>query len=195
MVSFIWLTIVVFCAPWLIIVNCERGNAIFRQGALQRTAHCDAGKRQGRAPHPPAALPSFDLGDGKVLDLLHGTTTLAFVFSGGIIAAVDSRASLGSLVGSHTTDKVLPVSGRILATMAGGAADCGYWIRVLAARIKLWELDEGRDATAAAAAHLLVSMLRANRGLAVGTMIMGFDADQKPWLVDILLCFPPPSLF
>jgi len=58
------------------------------------------------------------------IDIAHGTTTLSFLFKGGIIAAVDSRASIGSFVGSKTTQKVLPVSKTILGTMAGGAADC-----------------------------------------------------------------------
>lgn len=40
----------------------------------------------------------------------HGTTTIAFVFQGGIVAAVDSRASIGNFVGSKTVQKVLPVS-------------------------------------------------------------------------------------
>ena len=40
------------------------------------------------------------------LEFAHGTTTISFIFKGGIIAAVDSRASLGSFVGSKTTKKV-----------------------------------------------------------------------------------------
>lgn len=40
------------------------------------------------------------------LRLSHGTTTVALVFQGGVIAAVDSRASMGSFVGSRTTQKV-----------------------------------------------------------------------------------------
>lgn len=110
---------------------------------------------------------------GQQLPVHHGTTTLAFVIDEGIICAVDSRASLGSLVGSRTTDKVLPVTSRVLGTMAGGAADCGYWIRVLSARVRLWELEEGRPASVRMVAHLLVEMLRGQRGLSVGTMIMG----------------------
>ena len=44
------------------------------------------------------------------LDYAHGTTTLSFKFRGGIIAAVDSRASMGEFVGSKTTQKVLPIN-------------------------------------------------------------------------------------
>ena len=44
------------------------------------------------------------------LEFAHGTTTISFIFSGGIVAAVDSRASMGNFVGSKTTQKVLPIN-------------------------------------------------------------------------------------
>lgn len=112
------------------------------------------------------------------IDIAHGTTTLSFVFKGGIIAAVDSRASIGSFVGSKTTQKVLPVSKTILGTMAGGAADCSFWIRFLRNESKMHELiHEGRAISVARASRLLSSVLYGNRGLdlSVGTMIMGYD--------------------
>ena len=113
------------------------------------------------------------------LEFAHGTTTLSFVFQGGIIAAVDSRASLGSFVGSKTTQKVLPVNSHILGTMAGGAADCMYWIRQLKAQALLHELREGTRMSVARASRVLSNILFEYRGadLSVGTMIMGFDED------------------
>ena len=42
----------------------------------------------------------------EALRLSHGTTTVALVCQGGVVAAVDSRASMGSFVGSRTTQKV-----------------------------------------------------------------------------------------
>lgn len=41
--------------------------------------------------------------------------------------AVDSRASMGAYVSSETVRKVIEISGKKLATIAGGAADCQYW--------------------------------------------------------------------
>jgi hypothetical protein len=116
------------------------------------------------------------------LEFAHGTTTVSFVFQGGIIAAVDSRASLGSFVGSKTTQKVLPVNSHILGTMAGGAADCMFWIRKLKSQAMLHELTEGCRMTVARASRLLSNALYQNRGLglSVGTMIMGFDEDGPP---------------
>jgi len=111
------------------------------------------------------------------LEFAHGTTTLSFLFDGGIVAAVDSRASIGSFVGSKTTQKVLPVTDHILGTMAGGAADCSFWIRKLQAEAKHYELLQGKPITVARASRILADYLYANKGfeLSVGTMIMGFD--------------------
>lgn len=39
------------------------------------------------------------------IKLAHGTTTLAFQFDGGIIVAVDSRATAGSWIASQTVKK------------------------------------------------------------------------------------------
>jgi len=51
-----------------------------------------------------------DMSSPPPLEFAHGTTTLSFIFQGGIIAAVDSRASMGNFVGSKTTQKVLPIT-------------------------------------------------------------------------------------
>lgn len=111
------------------------------------------------------------------IEFAHGTTTISFVFNGGIVAAVDSRASIGNFVGSKTVQKVLPVSRNILGTMAGGAADCSFWIRFLRSEAKLHELlHEGRGISVARASRLISNVLYQNRGLdlSIGTMIMGY---------------------
>lgn len=57
----------------------------------------------------------------------HGTTTLGFIFKGGVIIAVDSRASMGPYISSQTVKKVIEINPHLLGTMAGGAADCQFW--------------------------------------------------------------------
>lgn len=108
----------------------------------------------------------------------HGTTTVAFCFQGGIACAVDSRASLGAYVGSSRTEKVIPFSKHVLGTMAGSAADCSHFIRLVSANAKLHELEEGEPMTTEAAARLLARGLRrqpSGLGLSVGSMVMGVD--------------------
>ncbi|CAJ1335129.1 unnamed protein product [Effrenium voratum] len=77
-----------------------------------------------------------------LMDFKKGTTTLGFVFQGGIIIAVDSRASMGSYIGSQTVKKVIEINDFLLGTMAGGAADCSFWERHLARLCRMHELRE-----------------------------------------------------
>lgn len=118
-----------------------------------------------------------ELTQAPPLEFAHGTTTLSFIFDGGIVAAVDSRASIGNFVGSKTTQKVLPINSRLLGTMAGGAADCSFWIRKLQAESRRYEISEGKDISVSKVSRMLADYLYANRHLelSVGTMIMGFD--------------------
>ena len=46
------------------------------------------------------------------IDMAHGTTTLAFVFKGGVIVAVDSRATMGSYIGSQHVKKIIERLGK-----------------------------------------------------------------------------------
>lgn len=66
-------------------------------------------------------------GESKIMDFKTGTTTLAFVFKEGIIIAVDSRATMGNFISSEKVRKVIEISDKKLATIAGGAADCQFW--------------------------------------------------------------------
>ncbi|GKY97941.1 hypothetical protein MPSEU_000752100 [Mayamaea pseudoterrestris] len=122
------------------------------------------------------------------LQFEHGTTTLSFIFEHGMIVAVDSRASLGSFVGSKTVEKVLPIHSHMLGTMAGGAADCSFWIRKIRAQAKLHELQyDGERLSVTRASRMLANALYENRalGLSVGTMMVGYDGSKaKIFYVD-----------
>lgn len=111
------------------------------------------------------------------LDMKKGTTTLGFKFDGGIIIAVDSRASSGQYISSQTVMKVLEINDYLLGTMAGGAADCQYWERVLGMECRLWELRNGCRITVAAASKILANITYSyrNYGLSMGTMVAGWD--------------------
>ncbi|KAF9176849.1 Proteasome subunit beta type-5, partial [Haplosporangium sp. Z 767] len=107
----------------------------------------------------------------------HGTTTLAFKFQGGIVVAVDSRASGGSYIASQTVKKVIEINPYLLGTMAGGAADCQYWERELGRRCRLYELRNKERISVAAASKILSNMVYEYKGmgLSMGTMITGWD--------------------
>ncbi|GAV04791.1 hypothetical protein RvY_15016 [Ramazzottius varieornatus] len=108
---------------------------------------------------------------------LHGTTTLSFKFQGGVMVAVDSRASSGQQISSQTVNKVIPISKYLLGTMAGGAADCTYWMRVLNRQCRMFELRNRERITVSAASKLLSNMLYGYKGygISIGSMIAGYD--------------------
>jgi len=108
---------------------------------------------------------------------VHGTTTLAFKFKGGVVVAVDSRASAGAYIASQTVKKVIEINPFLLGTMAGGAADCSYWERYLGMRCRLFELDHKERISVAAASKILSNITYQYKayGLSMGTMICGWD--------------------
>ncbi|CAI5438873.1 unnamed protein product [Caenorhabditis angaria] len=120
----------------------------------------------------------------KNMKFRKGTTTLAFVYEpatpadkGGIIVAVDSRASSGEYISSKSVMKILDIGDRMVATMAGGAADCQYWTRIVAKYCTLYELREKTPITVSAASKYFANALFGYRGkgLSVGSMVAGYD--------------------
>mmetsp|Transcript_3014 Transcript_3014/g.8294 ORF Transcript_3014/g.8294 Transcript_3014/m.8294 type:complete len:282 (-) Transcript_3014:197-1042(-) len=124
---------------------------------------CNDIKKNGEAP--------------GLMDFRKGTTTLGFVFQGGIIIAVDSRASMGSYISSQTVKKVIEINDFLLGTMAGGAADCSFWERHLTRLCRLHELRHKERISVAAASKLLANIFFQYRGqgLSCGTMVGGWD--------------------
>lgn len=116
------------------------------------------------------------------IKLAHGTTTLAFRFQGGIIVAVDSRATAGNWVASQTVKKVIEINPFLLGTMAGGAADCQYWETWLGAQCRLHELKEKHRISVAAASKILANLVYQYKGagLSMGTMICGYTEKEGP---------------
>lgn len=131
----------------------------------------------------------------------HGTTTLGFRFQGGVILAVDSRATGGSYIGSQTMKKIVEINEFLLGnfpmitsitvsisilffsysyyigTLAGGAADCVYWDRVLSKECRLHELKNKERISVAAASKIMANIVYYYKGmgLSMGMMLGGYD--------------------
>ncbi|KAJ1662227.1 Proteasome subunit beta type-5 [Coemansia sp. RSA 1813] len=112
-----------------------------------------------------------------LIKVAHGTTTLAFKFKDGIIVATDSRATMGNVIASQTVKKVVEINPYLLGTIAGGAADCAFWERVLGMQCRLYELRNKKRISVAAASKILVNLVLRYRGMgmSMGTMIAGWD--------------------
>ncbi|EJD05920.1 N-terminal nucleophile aminohydrolase [Fomitiporia mediterranea MF3/22] len=111
------------------------------------------------------------------IKIQHGTTTLAFRYQGGVIVAVDSRATAGSYIASGTVKKVIEINKFLLGTMAGGAADCQFWETYLGMQCRLHELRNHERISVAAASKYLCNLVYSYKGtgLSMGTMICGWD--------------------
>lgn len=107
----------------------------------------------------------------------HGTTTLGFCFQGGVLLAVDSRATGGQFIGSQLMKKVVEINDYMLGTLAGGAADCVYWDRVLAKECRLYELRNKERISVAAASKIIANISHSYKGmgLSMGMMLAGYD--------------------
>ncbi|XP_015524643.1 proteasome subunit beta type-5 [Neodiprion pinetum] len=134
---------------------------------------------------PPFANPAENLSrfstdeNGRKLKINfdHGTTTLGFRYKGGVVLAVDSRATGGQFIGSQSMKKIVEINDYLLGTLAGGAADCVYWDRVLAKQCRMYELRNRERISVAAASKLMSNMVYNYKGmgLSMGMMIAGWD--------------------
>lgn len=121
---------------------------------------------------PPFANPAENLvhfskdesGRNIKIQFDHGTTTLGFRYQGGVILCVDSRATGGSFIGSQTMKKIVEINDYLLGTLAGGAADCVYWDRVLAKQCRMYELRNRERISVAAASKLMSNMVYNYKG-------------------------------
>uniref|UniRef100_A0A1Q3G3E2 Proteasome subunit beta n=1 Tax=Culex tarsalis TaxID=7177 RepID=A0A1Q3G3E2_CULTA len=124
-----------------------------------------------------AKLQAHGESSGIKMDFDHGTTTLGFRFQGGVILAVDSRATGGQFIGSQTMKKIVEINDYLLGTLAGGAADCVYWDRVLAKECRIYELRNKERISVAAASKIMSNIVYYYKGmgLSMGMMLAGYD--------------------
>ncbi|KAL7072136.1 hypothetical protein ACQ4LE_008753 [Meloidogyne hapla] len=156
----------------------------------KKLANIDDNKQEFTFPPlgiKPKAFVNQHFGPNSKLSMAHfdkGTTTLAFHYKpktpndkGGVVISVDSRASGGSFISQKDCMKILPINDRMVATIAGGAADCKYWIAVVSRYCNLFELREGRPITVSATSKYFANIMYSNKnyGLSVGSMIAGYD--------------------
>lgn len=117
---------------------------------------------------------------GQDIHFAKGTTTLGFIFQGGVLISVDSRSTQGPYVASGSVHKVIEINPHLLGTMAGGAADCQFWERNLGRECRLFELRNKKRISVRAASKSLFNTLYSYKGygLSCGTMIAGWDQNK-----------------
>uniref|UniRef100_A0A8C6UAW6 Proteasome subunit beta n=1 Tax=Neogobius melanostomus TaxID=47308 RepID=A0A8C6UAW6_9GOBI len=125
----------------------------------------------------PSSTTSFSGSDKRSVlrpfPMSHGTTTLGFIFQGGVIAAADTRASAGGLVACPAVHKITPLHSHLVVTSSGSGADCMLWERILAREIRLYQLRHKRRLSIRGTAKLLSFMLQSTRITQTGSTDYG----------------------
>lgn len=86
----------------------------------------------------------------------HGTTTLIVKYRDSLIITVDSKSSMKNYIVSDSVKKIRTIGGNYIATMAGGASDCHYFLSKLGKKIKKAESFFGRKLPLGLIVKLLV---------------------------------------
>ncbi|XP_037537961.1 proteasome subunit beta type-11a [Nematolebias whitei] len=127
----------------------------------------------------PLSLKNLPVPVHRPFPLTHGTTTLGFIFQGGVIAAADTRASAGGLVACPAVHKITPIHSHLVVTSSGSGADCQLWERILIREIRLYQLRHRRRLSIRGTAKLLSFMLHPFKGtdVCVALTLCGWDKD------------------
>lgn len=131
----------------------------------------------------PAQLPDFCHGDWAKLELPHGTTVLALVYSDGVLMAGDRLATEGSQVGTRDIEKVFKIDETCLMAIAGVAGPAVEMMKVFRLELEHYQKLEDRELTFEGKANRLSFLLRQNlpaamQGLVVMPLFCGYDHEK-----------------
>lgn len=101
-----------------------------------------------------------------------GTTTVGIKCKNGVVLASESKATLGYLVASETSQKVYQIDEKMALTTAGGAGDTQLLVRLIKAEINLYKLMRNTQITVKAVTTLLSNLLQSSRVFPLMAMLI-----------------------
>lgn len=116
----------------------------------------------------------------KMEKLKTGTTTVGLVCNGAVVLGAERKATMGYLVASKTTHKILPVDEHIAMTIAGLVGDAQALERYIKAELKLYRLNEERRISVKAASYLIANILYARRFYPYYVQLLVGGYDDEP---------------
>jgi proteasome beta subunit len=136
------------------------------------------------APHLlPSHLPAGTA--GGPLDVPHGTTIVALVFSGGVVIAGDRRATQGNVIAQRDIEKVFVTDSHSAVGIAGAAGIALEMVRLFTVELEHYEKIEGTTLSLDGKANKLAAMVRANLGAAMqGFVVVPLFAGYDPYAPD-----------
>lgn len=126
--------------------------------------------------------PNFNgMNNNPFMDPKHGTTTVTVRYKGGIAAAADKRASMGTFIASKKAEKLHELNNFTVATIAGLVSDAQYLVHLTRANLNLYELGRGYAPSTKMAGNLLASIMyeqyRSYFPYYVSMIVAGLDND------------------
>ena len=103
-----------------------------------------------------------------------GTSTVGITYDGGVVVGADHRATMGHFIANKSVQKLFRISDNIALTTAGLVGHAQSLSRVLAAELKLFELNRDMPMTVKGAATFTANIL-SGRPHYVQLLIVGVD--------------------
>lgn len=122
----------------------------------------------------------------KIENLKTGTTTVGIKGKDFVILAAERKATMGYLVASKHTKKIIQLDDHVGMTIAGSVGDAQALERYIKAEMKLYELEESRKIPVKAVATLVSNILYARSYFPyyVQLLIGGYDSEPRLFSFD-----------
>ncbi|MHA1744029.1 MAG: archaeal proteasome endopeptidase complex subunit beta [Candidatus Heimdallarchaeota archaeon] len=108
-----------------------------------------------------------------------GTTTVGLVCKDGVVLAAEKKSTMGYLVASKESEKIIPVDDHLALTISGASGDAQALARYLRAEVKLFSMQTQRKISVKGATTLLANILQSGRWSFLPYMVMlilaGYD--------------------
>jgi len=117
------------------------------------------------------------LGEEKPEIKKTGTTTVGLACKDGVILAAEKKSTMGYLIASKESEKILPVEDHVAMTIAGASGDAQTLVRYMKAELKLFAMQNHRKISVQGAATLLGNILQGSKYFPyyVQLIIAGYD--------------------
>jgi proteasome beta subunit len=117
------------------------------------------------------------LGEEKPEVKKTGTTTIGMICKDGVVLAAEKKSTMGYLIASKESDKILPVEDHVAMTIAGASGDAQTLVRYMKAELKLFAMQNHRRISVQGAATLLGNILQGSKYYPyyVQLIIAGYD--------------------
>lgn len=109
-----------------------------------------------------------------------GTTIMAAEFNGGVVLGADSRTTLGAYIANRVTDKLTPVTAKIMCCRSGSAADTQAIADIVNYYMEYKEIETGEEALVLSAAQKFKGLCYEYRDqVSAGIIVAGYDDRLK----------------